>query len=596
MPPPHHRIRKHANTDTDTTDLLQKAGKIKAFLAQQRGRTNAAATKRAWLALARDLETERRTTEAQLLALLGDPQLAATAGADTNSECAQLTQTLQQHACDLKAGAADAADMRSTLFDQVGDLSSALLHAWQQQRPDSKRRALQQQLLNIKQELAAESARLEAEAAESTTSCIDQETSAEQLLLTPESRTTIPSQASWDSGGSSCSESFRLHARAEAAERLQVDGLLERHTLAPAAAKEGVRRRHAELSDAHLIGLDEWKRMASAAGWGGGKDTGGWSAEEHSLFVASRVRTHREAASSCSNAKGPAVVLDQLALLLPGKTHQQLQEHERWYMQHCLLQRRRSDLQAAWSRRFATFLFEAERLLSEAVRIEADAAAAAADELTWGVAGEVKRDQVVEWRLVREQERREEEHRVAAEAQQVAQRQAQQQAEEDAQRALDRQAIVALQMQRAAKAAAAKEAAEQAAAAAARETAARMAAERPAVAARQTLALEQLIERHTARQKLEEAALTRQQRLDALTHHPEAAVDPLRLLQPTKCSAAEAQPEGRAFAPVHGYSTQQLMRDPRFRVLDALGRAGLRGTVAAAQAVAALQAPGAQVR
>jgi hypothetical protein len=88
-----------------------------------------------------------------------------------------------------------------------------------------------------------------------------------------------------------------------------------------------------------------------------------------------------------------------------------------------------------------------------------------------------------------------------------------------------------------------------------------------------------------------EAAAARQEALlEALAAGvaPQVPRDPARLLAPTAASAAVAPPNGAAFHPVHGYNTQQLLSDPRFRVLEALGEAGLRSTAAAVDAVARL--------
>jgi hypothetical protein len=59
---------------------------------------------------------------------------------------------------------------------------------------------------------------------------------------------------------------------------------------------------------------------------------GGWTAEEHSLFVASRLRARQMAAGSSSggNSGAPAAVMEKLALLMPGKSPQELKEHEAW--------------------------------------------------------------------------------------------------------------------------------------------------------------------------------------------------------------------------------------------------------------------------
>jgi hypothetical protein len=75
---------------------------------------------------------------------------------------------------------------------------------------------------------------------------------------------------------------------------------------------------------------------------------------------------------------------------------------------------------------------------------------------------------------------------------------------------------------------------------------------------------------------------------------PLVEADPERLMGGTAASLAEAAPEGRAFAAVHGYSMPQLLKDQRFKVALALADAGLAGTAAGRRAIASatpLQAP-----
>lgn len=132
--------------------------------------------------------------------------------------------------------------------------------------------------------------------------------------------------------------------------------------------------------------------------------------------------------------------------------------------------------------------------------------------------------------------------------------------------------------------------AEQAEAEARAAAAAAVEAQRPAVAARQAMSwdrMQQQIEQQKQRQVDLEA---RQQRLAALaeTFAPHVTRDPQRLLQPTAASAAavEAGVEGvgiaagAAFRPVHGFTTAQVVADPRFRVVEALRQAGLTGGAA----------------
>ena len=93
------------------------------------------------------------------------------------------------------------------------------------------------------------------------------------------------------------------------------------------------------------------------------------------------------------------------------------------------------------------------------------------------------------------------------------------------------------------------------------------------------------------KQAEQQAAAARQQ---ALLDQMAAAVaplvprDPARVSAPTAASSAITPPSGAAFCAVHGYNTQQLLSDQRFRLLEALGEAGLRGTDHAAQAISRL--------
>ncbi len=50
-----------------------------------------------------------------------------------------------------------------------------------------------------------------------------------------------------------------------------------------------------------------------------------------------------------------------------------------------------------------------------------------------------------------------------------------------------------------------------------------------------------------------------------------AAADPTRAQAPTAASAAPAAPVTRAFKPVHGYTTADILGDKRFKVRAAEG-------------------------
>ncbi|BDA41312.1 hypothetical protein COCOBI_02-0920 [Coccomyxa sp. Obi] len=55
----------------------------------------------------------------------------------------------------------------------------------------------------------------------------------------------------------------------------------------------------------------------------------------------------------------------------------------------------------------------------------------------------------------------------------------------------------------------------------------------------------------------------------------EVAANPARARAPTAASAAPATPVPRAFKAVHGYTTADILKDKRFKVLEALRQCNL---------------------
>jgi hypothetical protein len=142
----------------------------------------------------------------------------------------------------------------------------------------------------------------------------------------------------------------------------------------------------------------------------------------------------------------------------------------------------------------------------------------------------------------------------------------------------------------------AKAAEEQAAAGAAAAVQASIAAQKPVVEARQMESLVKRQEQIKHHQRRQEQLAEQRARLDAIAAAlaPHVASDPARVLQPTAASAAAADDavNAAAFRPVHGYTTAQVVADPRFRVVEALNSAGLLTGAAkgyAQQLVAAVQ-------
>ena len=63
--------------------------------------------------------------------------------------------------------------------------------------------------------------------------------------------------------------------------------------------------------------------------------------------------------------------------------------------------------------------------------------------------------------------------------------------------------------------------------------------------------------------------------------------DPERVQQPTAASTAPKAAAGELF-PVYGYTDQVVMRDMRFKITEALAKAGLNQTAYGRQTIAAL--------
>jgi len=97
------------------------------------------------------------------------------------------------------------------------------------------------------------------------------------------------------------------------------------------------------------------------------------------------------------------------------------------------------------------------------------------------------------------------------------------------------------------------------------------------------------------KQALEAAAAeerARAARLDKLRElvAPCVEADPSRVLLPTEASMGVDDKGGAAFKEVNGYTVDQLYKDQRFKVMEALQRAGLHQTNYARQVITAMPA------
>lgn len=241
------------------------------------------------------------------------------------------------------------------------------------------------------------------------------------------------------------------------------------------------------------------------------------------------------------------------------------------------LQRRADDLQESWQRQRATFLQTATSSLAEASCSTAAAAEVAAARLSNAVSRQLLHDQLSCISAIKQHQQ---EQAVAEEAAAAAVQAAQAVAEAAAQqqRSVARKVLVAQYKQRVEQQQLEVQAeVEQLQHEAALAANAAIEASRPAVAARQAEALQRLQQQHEQQQQQAEAAAARQQRLAAISAAlgPKLDRDPARVRQPTAASAAAAPAVGQAFRPVHGFTSQQVVADPRFRLVEALRGAGV---------------------
>jgi chromosome segregation ATPase len=241
------------------------------------------------------------------------------------------------------------------------------------------------------------------------------------------------------------------------------------------------------------------------------------------------------------------------------------------------VQRRQHAAADDWRRAHAAFLSRAEQQLREASAAATAGADAAASRLSSAVSRQLLHDQLAGMSMLRgQQQQAQAAARAAAEAVQAAQAAAA--GEAARQRAAQQRAQVQdykqqLQQERCE----AQRLDEQAAQAAAAAAGAAMAAARTAVEARQGEALHRLQQQQEQARAAQAATDARRQRLAAIAAAlgPQLARDPARLLQATAASSAAPRAQHPAFRPVHGFTTQQVVADPRFRLVEALRGAGL---------------------
>ncbi|KAF8065732.1 hypothetical protein HT031_002792 [Scenedesmus sp. PABB004] len=593
--------------------LLELADRLEAAVAAQRARGRETASRAAWAAahkqLAEEGEAQQRRARAALAALSRSPGLDA-----VDNFVAQLLE-------ESFARAEAAQSERLSLLAQVQELAHLVRCAGLRGSDagpggdDDALASLRQELAWLRADLDEQAAQLAAQAEElaadvpasrgaPSRSASLRCRSSSSASADDDAAATAVGRAGGASGADPGSPRASDGGRADdgrAAADAQLEQLLAAHPLAPAELRQQVRDAFAALARQHAERQQQLADPPDGCGGDrhGGDRHGGWPADEHALFV----RLRRLAFGAGAGARGGCArgaVLERLALMMPGRPLRELEAHEAWHTAACLRQRRAADVNAAWRRQRGAFLADSGRMLGEAAAAAAAGAEAAAAALAWAAAGSslhARLDGLQQARAAADQELAAQ--RDAA-AQAAAARAAAARAEWEQAHAAQRGRVQEYKQHLQEQAEQARQAAGAAAAAARAAAEAEVAAAAPAVAARQAAAEEQQRAQLVAQRGRQAALAARQARLASISAAlaPQAPHDPARLLKPTSSSAAAAaggaaaaaEAAGAAFRPVHGWTAAEVAADPRFRLAEALGRAGLLAGPARGYARAALAA------
>ncbi|KAJ9520391.1 hypothetical protein QJQ45_000142 [Haematococcus lacustris] len=601
--------------------LLEKADKLKSFLKQQKSRTDTSTAKTEWILAAQQMQEEREALEQDVAAcLISLEHLYVEQG---------LGSELQEATAQWHTSCQETANLKVQLRGQVSSLSRTC-RGLKSLPSAAKARAAaapaQRQLLSLKEDLAqqlhgladAVAAKVaevneawpSALATKKDLSCgLPSQLPADEVgmyevlgehdgLVTEgygserrsESGATEPPgsrgstlEASWlvtqgdqlvlpaTSRASATAGPPSEQDKSGVGDRVELEACIALFPLTDAAIKDRVRAVYDVLKQQHLLKMAEWQAQMMAGG-----ELLASATDQHSQFVALRERYWREAAS---RGTGREAVLRKLHLVMPGWTFQQLLAHDDWLAAHKTTQRKRKDLVDAWCRERAQFLEDSKALLQEASDSAVAQAQAAADKLLHELERERVHEQLAEHVAQAAHAAALEAAEAAAAAPLLAaakEAALQAAAAEAAARKLkvaEYRARLELQHREAATAAAAlaERAAEQAAQQASynRERLQWRQAE-------QACKEEKAREAKEAQEREAQAREERLARLRALVA-PDVAADPARLLLPTDASSAVDEATPGAFRPMHGYTSEQMFRDPRFKVIKVPGGAVLRG-------------------
>ncbi|CAL8461963.1 g1494 [Coccomyxa elongata] len=353
---------------------------------------------------------------------------------------------------------------------------------------------------------------------------------------------------------------------------------LEKVSWRPGSADLCRNKRSGIEAEPHLAGDLGSSRRSSASTEGGGPAEG-----YRACFGRLRRRCMQEAAGQ---GGGREAALQLLATALPGKGLDEIRELDRRHSQDTRRRHMQASSSADADRRAARLVAQAEARLARSAEAAERRAQAAAEvhsclvDTPAAIREEARGKQRAELAVIARR-------RAAAAAQAELARTAAAQAAaaeaEKRQRAehRTRERDAAALAQHKAAAVAQQESVmrsrAEAAAAAAWQSQQQAAADAARVAHRERLRAEKAAARDAAAAADAAAAHRREQRILDLAAQASlevkvaVAADPARVQAPTAASAAPAAPVMRAFKPVHGYTTADILRDKRFKVRVAKG-------------------------
>mmetsp|Transcript_28972 Transcript_28972/g.81592 ORF Transcript_28972/g.81592 Transcript_28972/m.81592 type:complete len:548 (-) Transcript_28972:212-1855(-) len=326
------------------------------------------------------------------------------------------------------------------------------------------------------------------------------------------------------------------------------------------------------LEERFAARMDAWQTEFTTSSQGLHHSSGGWPSEEHLAFVRARAEAVVAVAGSSREA-----YVKRLAVLFPHRSHNELMEHDNWYLRRKLMLDRRKTIREAWLRERQQLLGTVREMLERSASLEATQARSAADILQREAAQQQLHKELEELHKQREAEAK----IVAAERAEADQATAEEAArlEEQRRKEMDHKKMLIAQYreENAQREAEARRWQQQEEAEAAERAAEQAAVNQERVDYRAVLYDMKLEEKELRLQQQMEEDAEREQRLEALRSKVavEAERDPERVLQPTASMCAEAAIDPITYGNGNGFSDVHLFKDQRFKVMTALAEKGL---------------------